>query len=471
MIFATHRDIHSINKWRVDWRPSSISFASQHEKTARLTSGPGARFRPRLSLGVSSSRLARRRLSSGVIKGSAGFARLHSGAQKECPAYAVRQEKRQDKGAGVTAASRAPAFGDQIARDGDCCDTAKTTAAKSRVKPAAQAVSVKPATKSAAKVEGCSARQARRHDTAAKITRQDELRHSQPRREPRRTRQSVTQDRQVDGQVRDAMRNRREGEDGRRRRQLRRQRRHASRRRKSSGEIDSRTPAAAKTPGGASISKGAESSSTDAKTQRSQPQGQPQSRSKSHAGPEKAAARREPPDERQPRPAPPSRGAEDRVAKRPPQSPSQFGRRSGQAVDGCFQDRRPCGGVRRPSRRARNRRARRQAPPFPAPSAAAAASVAVGKISPTTTAGEDKRIGKKNRAPRCGGHARRAPRRRNRAKPVGQGRACARPRRSPPAQKHGFKLNEFIVYPAHGVGRSSAWRFRRSRASALSCSS
>lgn len=94
--------------------------------------------------------------------------------------------------------------------------------------------------------------------------------------------------------------------------------------------------------------------------------------------------------------------------------------------------------------------ARNAKPPFPAKPAAPAAAEAAGKISSTTTAGEDKKLAKRNEPPV------------ETATPVAaektatDSKAVAKPapaKSKPAAQKHGFKLNEFIVYPAHGVGQ------------------
>lgn len=81
----------------------------------------------------------------------------------------------------------------------------------------------------------------------------------------------------------------------------------------------------------------------------------------------------------------------------------------------------------------------------------AAAPAASGKISATTTAGEDKKLAKKNEpsvmtAPVAA------------EKTANETKVAAKPapapaKAKPTGQKHGFKLNEFIVYPAHGVGQ------------------
>ncbi|UZX13731.1 CarD family transcriptional regulator [Methylocystis sp. MJC1] len=94
--------------------------------------------------------------------------------------------------------------------------------------------------------------------------------------------------------------------------------------------------------------------------------------------------------------------------------------------------------------------ARNHKPPFPAKPAATAAAEAAGKTSSTTTAGEDKKLAKRNEPPV------------ETATPVAaektspDSKAVMKPapaKSKPAAQKHGFKLNEFIVYPAHGVGQ------------------
>ncbi|WBK00449.1 CarD family transcriptional regulator [Methylocystis parvus] len=96
--------------------------------------------------------------------------------------------------------------------------------------------------------------------------------------------------------------------------------------------------------------------------------------------------------------------------------------------------------------------ARDIAPPSPAQSVAPAAPLAAGKTSSTTTAGEDKKLAKKSEPPVAT------------ATPVAaektaiDTKAVAKPtpapaKAKPAAPKHGFKLNEFIVYPAHGVGQ------------------
>ncbi len=89
---------------------------------------------------------------------------------------------------------------------------------------------------------------------------------------------------------------------------------------------------------------------------------------------------------------------------------------------------------------------RGEASPFPAVAPAAA-----GKSSSTKTAGEDKKLAKRNEpsvttAPDAA------------EKTATETRAAARPapasaKARPAGPKHGFKLNEFIVYPAHGVGQ------------------
>lgn len=89
--------------------------------------------------------------------------------------------------------------------------------------------------------------------------------------------------------------------------------------------------------------------------------------------------------------------------------------------------------------------ARNGAPRFPAAPAAA------GKTSSTPTAGEDKKLAKRNEpsvmtAPVAA------------EKTVTETKAVAKPapapaKAKPAGPKHGFKLNEFIVYPAHGVGQ------------------
>jgi CarD family transcriptional regulator len=88
-------------------------------------------------------------------------------------------------------------------------------------------------------------------------------------------------------------------------------------------------------------------------------------------------------------------------------------------------------------------------PPFPAKTTVPTATAA-GKISSTTTADEDKKLAKRNEPPF------------ETATPVAaeksaiESKAVAKPvppKAKPAAQKHGFKLNEFIVYPAHGVGQ------------------
>ncbi len=94
------------------------------------------------------------------------------------------------------------------------------------------------------------------------------------------------------------------------------------------------------------------------------------------------------------------------------------------------------------------------ATPFHAPStpATTAAPAAAGKTSATTTVGEDKELAKRTELPVTT------------AAPVASDKtatdlksgvkAPALPVKPKPAsQKHGFKLNEFIVYPAHGVGQ------------------
>jgi len=97
--------------------------------------------------------------------------------------------------------------------------------------------------------------------------------------------------------------------------------------------------------------------------------------------------------------------------------------------------------------------ARDSFPASPAPgSAPSAGPAASGKISSTTTAGEDKKLAKRNEPPVTT------------ATPVAEKtpfdtKAVAKPtpavaaKAKPAAPKHGFKLNEFIVYPAHGVGQ------------------
>jgi len=95
--------------------------------------------------------------------------------------------------------------------------------------------------------------------------------------------------------------------------------------------------------------------------------------------------------------------------------------------------------------------ARDVAPAFPVPGAASATPGATGKTSSTTTAGEDKKLAKRNEPPVTT------------ATPVAaektaiDAKAAAKPapaaKAKPAAPKHGFKLNEFIVYPAHGVGQ------------------
>ncbi|WP_424362222.1 CarD family transcriptional regulator [Methylocystis parvus] len=91
-------------------------------------------------------------------------------------------------------------------------------------------------------------------------------------------------------------------------------------------------------------------------------------------------------------------------------------------------------------------------PASPASGAAQAASAAAGKTSSTTTAGEDKKLAKRNEPPVTT------------ATPVAaektaiDTRVAAKPapapaKAKPATPKHGFKLNEFIVYPAHGVGQ------------------
>ncbi|BDV34729.1 hypothetical protein SS37A_22580 [Methylocystis iwaonis] len=94
--------------------------------------------------------------------------------------------------------------------------------------------------------------------------------------------------------------------------------------------------------------------------------------------------------------------------------------------------------------------ARDAKPPFPAKPAAPAAAAAAGKTSSTTTAGEDKKLAKRNEPPVETATPVAA------EKTVTDSKAVVRPapaKTKPAAQKHGFKLNEFIVYPAHGVGQ------------------
>lgn len=94
--------------------------------------------------------------------------------------------------------------------------------------------------------------------------------------------------------------------------------------------------------------------------------------------------------------------------------------------------------------------ARDAKPPFPAKPAAPAAAAAAGKISSTTTAGEDKKLAKRNEPPVETATPVAA------EKTVTDSKAVVKPapaKTKPAAQKHGFKLNEFIVYPAHGVGQ------------------
>lgn len=104
--------------------------------------------------------------------------------------------------------------------------------------------------------------------------------------------------------------------------------------------------------------------------------------------------------------------------------------------------------------------AAKAAPPAPAPAATrarsgdspfpAAAPATAGKSSSTST-GEDKKLAKRNEpsvmtAPVAA------------EKTITETKAAVKPapapaKAKPAGQKHGFKLNEFIVYPAHGVGQ------------------
>jgi CarD family transcriptional regulator len=93
--------------------------------------------------------------------------------------------------------------------------------------------------------------------------------------------------------------------------------------------------------------------------------------------------------------------------------------------------------------------ARDQKPAFPA-KPAAPATVEAGKNSSTTTAGEEKKLAKRNEHPVETATPVAA------EKPAIDPKASAKPappKSKPAAQKHGFKLNEHIVYPAHGVGQ------------------
>lgn len=101
---------------------------------------------------------------------------------------------------------------------------------------------------------------------------------------------------------------------------------------------------------------------------------------------------------------------------------------------------------------------RAPSPPSPVSSLAIATPGAAGKSPQPTTAGEEKELAKKTETPAVSA----APAANDRAsdKPAIETRPVASKAAAPAAgkskasgQKHGFKLNEFIVYPAHGVGQ------------------
>jgi CarD family transcriptional regulator len=95
------------------------------------------------------------------------------------------------------------------------------------------------------------------------------------------------------------------------------------------------------------------------------------------------------------------------------------------------------------------------APPSPAPAAASAVPAAAGKTSSTTTAGEDKKLAKRNEPPVTTATPVAAENTAIETKAVTKPAPAPAPAKAvkPVAPKHGFKLNEFIVYPAHGVGQ------------------
>ncbi|GLI92962.1 hypothetical protein LMG27198_19540 [Methylocystis echinoides] len=83
-------------------------------------------------------------------------------------------------------------------------------------------------------------------------------------------------------------------------------------------------------------------------------------------------------------------------------------------------------------------------PPFPA-----AASASSGKSSSTPTAGEDKKLAKRSEHPVTTPVVAEKTSIETKAAP----KAAAPVKAKPAGAKHGFKLNEHIVYPAHGVGQ------------------
>lgn len=93
--------------------------------------------------------------------------------------------------------------------------------------------------------------------------------------------------------------------------------------------------------------------------------------------------------------------------------------------------------------------ARGASPPFPA-----AASASAGKTSPTPTAGEDKKLAKRNEHPVTTATPVAVEKTSFETRAAPKAAAAPAPVKAKPAgSKHGFKLNEFIVYPAHGVGQ------------------
>jgi CarD family transcriptional regulator len=91
--------------------------------------------------------------------------------------------------------------------------------------------------------------------------------------------------------------------------------------------------------------------------------------------------------------------------------------------------------------------------PFPAASAAPATFAAPGKTSSTTTAGEDKELAKKTEPQVATATPVASEKTVMESRPVAKPAPAPAAKAKPAGQKHGFKLNEYIVYPAHGVGQ------------------
>jgi len=96
---------------------------------------------------------------------------------------------------------------------------------------------------------------------------------------------------------------------------------------------------------------------------------------------------------------------------------------------------------------------RESAPPSSASSVAAAPPAAVEKSTQPPTAGEEKQLAKKSENLASSAAPVASDKPAIETKPVAPKAAPATSKAKSGGQKHGFKLSEFIVYPAHGVGQ------------------